>query len=113
MEKITERSRILNVVKRFREQYARHIIGEAGYKLPFDPKATLAELEALDADAATPEDVNRIIGSDWTSSYCDECARTVPMTIVLGDARDYDSNTASVCLPCLRKALDLAEQDSE
>ena len=74
------------------------------------------KLEALDGETATAEQVNSIIGNEhWTTPpYCRECQtykdRDGGLVVQLGDEPDYyDSNTTWVCLPCLKRAVELAE----
>lgn len=60
-------------------------------------------------DSPTPEEVDEVIGNgSWTSLRCDECKRQVEAAVMVGDEPDYESNTAWVCVDCLKKALDLA-----
>lgn len=64
-------------------------------------------LKAMPSNA-TAADVERIIGNDsWVSIYCDECGNKVPVVIEIGDAPDYGSSTANVCLTCLEEAIRL------
>lgn len=62
----------------------------------------------LDLETATPEEVNTIIGNNsWTDLRCNECGSSkLPLTVEVGES----SRTASLCLPCLRKALSVAEE---
>ena len=58
----------------------------------------------------TPEQVDTVIGNtSWTDVRCDECKRHVEVAVRLGDEPDYDSATATICLDCLHKALELGQ----
>lgn len=46
--------------------------------------------------------------SDWLK--CHECGQQVDECVELGEEPDYESCTASVCLPCLRQAVALCER---
>lgn len=56
-----------------------------------------------------PEDVNKAIGNtSWTDCCCDECGNTkVEQLVQLGQDEDYESSTANICFPCLKKAVKL------
>jgi len=41
---------------------------------------------------------------------CDECGARETTTAEVGEELDYESQTAQLCLPCLRKAVALLEQ---
>lgn len=56
----------------------------------------------------SPEDVNKIIGNtSWTDCYCHDCGKSVEEVVQLGQEPDYDSATANICFPCLKKAVKL------
>lgn len=40
---------------------------------------------------------------------CDECNQRVDFAVELGEKPWHESATANICLPCLRKAVQLAE----
>lgn len=53
-----------------------------------------------------PQDVNRAIGNDsWTDCKCNECDRDVNCVVQIGDELDCDSQTANVCVNCIKKAF--------
>ena len=59
-----------------------------------------------------PDDVDAVIGnSSWTDVKCNECNQYGGPVVTLGEEYDYESATASICEPCLRKALALFEQN--
>ncbi|WP_417744813.1 hypothetical protein [Rosistilla oblonga] len=56
-----------------------------------------------------PDNINKITGNkSWTEVRCDECSEYVEAAVQLGQEPDYASSTATVCVSCLKKALDLA-----
>jgi hypothetical protein len=95
---------IRGVAARWRAQY-RLALRQA----PDGGTAAIArQLDALDPETATAADVTRIIGNgSWVSLVCDECGEDVPAAVAVGQPPDYESATATVCEPCLRKALAL------
>ena len=95
----TTRGEIRTVVARWTAQYPR------GSK-----DDITAQLRALNTETATAADVAAIIGnSTWTDLRCDDCAAHVACVVELGPEPDYESATASVCVPCLARALTLAQ----
>jgi hypothetical protein len=69
--------------------------------------AILHRLRAIDKDKATAEDVKAIIGNDsWTRIDCDECNQRVSVAVSLGAEPDWDSDTATICVECLGKAIE-------
>jgi hypothetical protein len=66
------------------------------------------KLDNLDVDVATPADVAEIIGNEsWTRMTCGECKKDVTELVTIGDEPDYESQTASICIDCARKAASL------
>lgn len=41
---------------------------------------------------------------------CDQCGKWKVLTVAVGAVPDYESSTAYLCLPCLRGALEEAEE---
>jgi hypothetical protein len=71
-----------------------------------DKALKLAELEA--ESSLTEARASEIIGNEsWTRNECSECGQDCFVTVTIGQESDYDSETASVCLPCLQKAVAL------
>jgi hypothetical protein len=106
---ITIRSQIRDVAARFSAQYR----GNSG-----NPawRETIARLEHLDKETATPEDVAAIIGNKSWVAYthtCNDCGKESEIVVMVGDEPDYDSHTAWICPSCLQKALTLATQHIE
>ncbi len=90
MRVITTRKLIQGVAQHWRNQYP-------------DSKMDIYEkLAALDAETATANDVNQIIGNgSWTRITCEECKNEVSEVVHFGE--DYD--TFCVCKECLTKAM--------
>lgn len=59
-------------------------------------------------DNPNPDDVDATIGNtSWTRVCCDECGCSCEEAIEVGQACDYDSNTAVICRGCLLNAIQL------
>ena len=57
----------------------------------------------------TEQKAAEILENDsWTRNQCDECDKDVYATVRLGQEPDYESSTASICLDCLNKAVEIA-----
>ena len=100
----TQRSKIIAVVERWRRQYGSGDYGS-------DKLQILNELQGLNLETCSAEDVNRIIGNEsWTRlDPCHECGADSVQTVMLGQEPDYESYTAWVCKECLKKAIVLIE----
>lgn len=111
MKLLTERTGVRDVAQRWDDAYSHH---SSNYKLVSGVSIAEAsrKLHALDPEKATAADVATIIGNtSWVgSSKCNECKQEVAAAVEVGDEPDYDSATATMCLPCLRKAVALLEQ---
>lgn len=116
---LSERYQVRNVVKRWREQYA-HVIKDpskdvvyfvsGSNPLPTKSKlAILADLEKLNLESATADDVERVIGNDsWAcEKTCSECGYRSWSCVALGRSEE----TAVVCLECLREAAAQCERE--
>lgn len=106
MEVITIRDQIRSVAKRFRKSYERSL-GELSWKCDGQTRGDIAdELDAMDAETAGPEDVERIIGNaSWIGLTCHDCGGDVEAVIQLGEPMDYESQTAHVCAVCIAEAF--------
>lgn len=101
MEVYTRHSKAASAATRFIKQYP-------GVRTSKN-KAIALNLINL-GDTPSPEAVNAVIGnSSWTDISCDECGKDVYSVIQLGEEPEYESDTASVCLDCLRKAISMME----
>lgn len=106
MELVTTRSQIRSVAERWKQQYP---TDQATMHFK-STDAIHARLLALDTETATAEDVSAVIGNDsWTRIRCDQCRKDVDAAVVCGEAPNYESNTANLCVPCLESALALAK----
>lgn len=107
MELITIRSQILEVKSRWDKQYQQYQqykgYGEA------DKKEIGKKLGQLDLETTSAEEIANIIGNDsWACPQtCNECGISHDNVVRLGEAPDYDSHTATICLSCLKKAIAL------
>ncbi len=106
MELITTRGEIRTVPVRWHEQYRNYQRKDAAEKA-----AISRQLDDLDLETVTAKKIAAVIGNDsWTEIHCDECDKNVNVAVRVGQEPDYQSNTATVCVPCLKKALRLAER---
>jgi hypothetical protein len=63
------------------------------------------ELVALGPNPS-PAQVEEVIGNtSWTSCVCHECGKSVEEMVQIGQEPDYESATAEICFPCLKKAV--------
>lgn len=115
----TLRDRIRAVPGRFRCQYEKSSYWDRPFGRPHGhqlaPREIAQALDALDTETCTEADVDAVMGvtkpgSGWCASRCDGCEANTSGTLVfVGDAPDYESSSASLCVPCLREALALVE----
>jgi hypothetical protein len=102
----SQRDKIRSVVSRYEAQYrgSNRPLGDGR-----NPQNVLAQLKTLDLDTASADDVNAIVGNtSWTDPEgCDECGRPSWDCVQIGQEPDYESSTATVCLECLEKAIQL------
>lgn len=103
---LTTRGEIKNVAARWKEQYpdtSQKLIGGILADTVYE------RLCALDTEKATADEVGAIIGNNsWTDIHCDNCDSNVNVAVIVGEDLDYDTSTATVCLPCLLAATQLA-----
>lgn len=105
----TTRDRIRTVAKRWRETYA----GYRGFEA--DRKGAIGkQLDALDVETTTADDVTTVIGNDsWTAVQCDVCGKDTgkvvsmerPPSYVDPDSPPEPDVVACVCRACLVAAL--------
>ena len=68
------------------------------------------KLAALPKADRTPARIAAIIGNDsWAVVECDQCGKRVSVAVTVGQPPDYETSTATICEPCLRRALALLE----
>ncbi len=97
MRIITQRNMIRGVVKRWDEQYP-----EKSWK-GTDKEQIHIQLQQLDLEIATADEVNKIIGNtSWTEEACDECGKAVDKVIVFGQ-EEYGSSSIYLCFRCIEK----------
>lgn len=108
MQIITERDSIKDAITFFIAQY-----GKGSYGADTRGIRVGEELSKLNKETVSAEEVNTLIGSDWTSKTCNECGVKVKTVMQMGEDLDYDSRTANICLDCLKKAVKLMEQNKE
>jgi hypothetical protein len=86
------------------------------YKYVFEHLTKKERYEALVAlgPEPRPEDVETIIGNrSWTRIRCSECGKEAGEVVEVGEEPDYESSTTWLCKDCLRKALNLMEEEEE
>jgi len=108
MKIITPQTLAQDTPRRWREQY-----GDPFWEKDKEKKNITRQLDAIEklGHPIQPETIEAIIGNgSWTRvSKCDECGVESPDLVVeIGEAPDYESHTAYICLPCLLKAVNLA-----
>lgn len=110
MNVITQRDLIKKVASSWKSQYG-PFPKQMACRIHGADKSTQQiydALDALDVETATPEDVASIIGNKaWTRLTCNECQRDVEAVIQVGEAEDYESNTAMLCRECVEKAFSM------
>lgn len=105
---ITRRGEIRTVATRWRTQYPSGTSLARGESAD----AIYSRLLDLDSERATPGEVAAIIGNgSWTAICCDGCTRDVDAAVQVGQMPDYESATATLCLECLRAALQMLEEE--
>jgi hypothetical protein len=103
MELITERDLIRSVASRWRRQYNGRM--NEALTRGQTPEQIAQELDRLDVEVATAEDVIRIVGNDtWTCPpRCSECHSVRRAVIRIGEEPDRESETAWLCQDCAAK----------
>jgi len=111
MKLITRLARAAMAEKRWYEQYAKTESSWESASVWTSDKRTKRQIhELLVSFGSNPsaEDVNSAIGNtSWTDCNCDECGKSVESLVQIGEEPNYESCTAEVCFPCLKKALKL------
>ena len=71
------------------------------------------ELLALDPETATASEISKIIGNTaWcTERGCNECGTVTWDIVEIGEPPDYESATAEICIDCLKKAVQLIDEN--
>jgi len=115
MNLLTQRDLIRGVAKKWRAAYSKYNCDPPLFSVrngisKLRSKMEIAdELDLLDPETATPEDVALVIGNDsWTRLKCDECKNEVDAVLIVGEKPDYESNTTSLCRCCVEAAAKVA-----
>ena len=99
----TARERILSICDRWQARY-RHPDGTWQSGLG-DWAEVYERLRALDLRTCSVEEVEAIVGgTKWTRWLCDGCGALATAVVQVGEAPDYESSTASICLACVEAA---------
>jgi hypothetical protein len=106
---LNERTRVKDAIKQWIESHG--LTGS--YSADRRGRHVGKELSALDQETATAKDVAEIIGNNsWAGMLtCDECGKEAWDLVQLGEEPDYESSTASICVDCLKKAVELIENE--
>lgn len=103
MKLLNERNQVRTVARRWHAQYDEYTADECF-------RTVADRLDALDVETATAGDVAEIIGNAlWVEKHtCDECGVKTWDAVQVGqEPTHYGSNTADICVGCLRAALRL------
>lgn len=113
MKLLTEREQVRSVSAKWRSQYATYTSSDRADVA--HKKDIGMRLAALNPEKATAADVSEIVGNEsWVCpTECDECGESSWNVVVLGEAPDYDSSTACICVRCLKKAVALVSRGSK
>lgn len=105
MNLVTKRELISSMAERWRCQYFQGDHWTTLFRGSAEP--IYRQLLQLGADA-TESDIAAIIGNaSGTRNTCDECKQDAEALVVLGFGPE---NAARVCVPCLYRAIELAER---
>ena len=115
MNVITIRDVIRGVAGRWKKQYFTRQGGEWRETISGNSRVTYQRLCALDTETCTAGDVAEVIGNtSWTNLICDECkSERLEWVLCVGEAPDYESNTAYLCARCLQQASILLPVEGE
>ena len=101
IEIITQRSKIESVAERWDEQYP-----PGDRYCTVDKQSISKALHGMDLHKVSAQKVDATIGNtSWTRLVCGVCGECVTAIAQVGEAPDYESSTASLCLACLREAV--------
>lgn len=109
---ITRRAVIKSTPARWRKQYFHN--GSwgtvCGRGLTESAEVIYKELMSLSLDTVKRSVVDKVIGNtSWTEITCAACRRDAEAAVEVGEAPDYESNTAVLCARCLDRAVTLLE----
>lgn len=101
----TEREEVAGVAQRWKSQYCVSgdwAGGQGNEREKYDALVAIST-------SGTAADVARIIGNDsWIGEDCNECGKHTAV-ILIGEEPDYESATVYLCLPCAKRAVELAQ----
>lgn len=87
------------------ERWKGHYQSQIWFNESSDKREIHKALVAL-GENPLPCDVDKVIGNNsWTYLSCDECSKEVEVVVQLGEEPNYESATAQICFPCLKKAV--------
>lgn len=67
-----------------------------------------ARLAALDLETCSAEDTAKALGGpNWAENTCDNCGKSWPVIIRIGQEPDYDARWQDLCGECLGQAVDI------
>jgi hypothetical protein len=99
----SEREQVSQVAARWKQSYYRGDVWQpchGGSQQIHDALAVLPE-------TATAADVAAIIGNaSWVGHHCRLCDRTKSEAYDIGQDRDYESDTVTICRECLQRLRD-------
>lgn len=108
MEIMNERFQIKQAIKNWIGMYGL----EETYGADKRGRQVGKELMALDQETATTSEVTEIIGVSWVyKKECGECGEKTWDIVEIGEIPNYESQTAYLCLNCLKKAVRLLENN--
>lgn len=112
---VTQRDRIREAPKIFREQYGSSLTTPAYWKKGQTRGDVVNALDSLDLDACSVSDIDQAIGvQGWAENECDICGNTNADLIVrFGDEPDYEARWIDFCLPCLSQVGKVVAQALE
>jgi hypothetical protein len=108
MKHLNERTQIKDAIKNFVATY-----GLGTYGADRRGKNIGEELLALDPETATASEISKIIGNTaWCAKrVCDECGTVTWDIVEIGEPPYYESATAEICIDCLKKAVQLIDEN--
>lgn len=104
MKLITRKNRAASAADAFREQYCHVGVWRTYDSWDEQPEVMHGRLLGMER---TPDSVAEALGESWVMVECDECGASVEAAVEMGQEPDYESATATICIPCIRKAAAL------
>jgi hypothetical protein len=70
-----------------------------------------AALAALNLETCQPSDIDAALGAPgWADNDCDECDKSFPVVLRIGEEPDYEARWRDVCADCLAKAAKILSE---